>query len=359
MPTTRLVALALSLPLLALIPACGGSSAAVDGAVPDAPIPIADASGPDATSFSNLPIDEEVKLAGLTAAVDVVRDVRGVPHIYGKNVADVLRVEGFLMARDRFPQMEFVRRGVLGRLSEVAGDVVANFTLPIDEGARLAGYGREGKAVYDSLADDDPTKVAAIAFVGGVNAYIDEILNATDLTAFEPPQAQTDLDIIYQSPAFGHWDPADLFAFARYLSTSLSFDTSDIDTSRAQAGVTAAYGSDPTANRRAGAFVDMYGFWPARKVYSRNGFAQAPAKRASAAKPTAATPATPASKRAAKLRPVQPLDIASLDGARKFLQAQNSFLGYVQKGMNGSNNWMVSGAHTASGHSILANDLHL
>src|SRR5262249_60914839 len=191
---------------------------------------------------------------------------------------EVVRVEGYLMARDRFPQMEFIRRGVLGRLSEVAGNVVPNITLPIDQGARLAGYGREGKAIYDGLADTDPTKLAAKAFTDGVNLYIDEILNASDKTPFEPPQAKLQLDVIYNSPAFGHWDPADLFAFARYLSTSLSFDTSDIDTSRAMAGVMAAYGTNPSANRRAGAFVDMYGYWPARQVYTRNGFNTAPAR---------------------------------------------------------------------------------
>lgn len=343
MPKRSAVALA----VLGLIPACGGSSSSPDGAVPDGPIAI-DAPGPDAVSITNLHIDEQKTLAGLTAPVDVVRDMRGVPHIYGQNIPDVLRVEGYLMARDRFPQMEFIRRGVLGRLSEVAGNVAKDFTLPIDEGARLAGYGREGRAIYATLADTDPTKIAAIAFTSGVNLYIDEVLNAADKTPFEPPQAKIDLDIIYNSPAFGHWDPADIFAFARYLSTSLSFDTSDIDTSRAMAGVAAKYGTDPSADRRAGAFVDMYGYWPARKVYTRNGFNQAPAKGAKQA-PT----------RSAKLAPPPLPSIASLDGARKFLAAQNGFLGLVRKGLNGSNNWMVSGAHTASGHPILSNDPHL
>src|ERR1043165_8281744 len=109
--------------LLALLSACGSSNESSDAPLPDAPVSI-DARAPDAASISSLPIDEQKSLAGLTAPVDVVRDTRGVPHIYGQNIPDVIRVEAYLMARDRFPQMEFIRRGVLGRLSEVAGNVV-------------------------------------------------------------------------------------------------------------------------------------------------------------------------------------------------------------------------------------------
>jgi penicillin amidase len=59
-------------------------------------------------------------LAGLSAPVDVVRDVRGMPHIYARDYFDAVRVHGYLMARDRFPQMEFLRRAALGRLAELA-----------------------------------------------------------------------------------------------------------------------------------------------------------------------------------------------------------------------------------------------
>src|SRR5262249_45624068 len=113
-------------------------------------------------------------------------------------------------------------------------------------------------------------KLAVDAFVAGVNQYIAEVKAAPDKTKYIPRGAG-ELGILYNSPAFGPWEPSDIFAFARYQATSLSFDTSDIDTSRALAGVQAAFGSDPSKDRRAGAFIDLYGFWPARKAYTREG----------------------------------------------------------------------------------------
>src|SRR5262249_42104256 len=108
--------------------ACGSSSSAT---------PV-DAGAPDAGGITSLPVDETVAVAGLSAPVDVVRDTRGTPHIYGQTLNDVVRVEGYLMARDRFPQMEFIRRGVLGRLSEFAGSIVPSL-LDRDKSAPVAG----------------------------------------------------------------------------------------------------------------------------------------------------------------------------------------------------------------------------
>src|SRR5262249_157681 len=135
---------AVALAVLALISACGGSSSRN----PDRSAAVLDGPGgggrgtAGGARIGSLHIDEQKALTGLSAPVDVVRDTRGVPHIYGQSINDVVRVEGYLMARDRFPQMEFIRRGVLGRLSEVAGNVVPNITLPNERRARLTGSGR-------------------------------------------------------------------------------------------------------------------------------------------------------------------------------------------------------------------------
>src|SRR2546423_6854599 len=68
-----------------------------------------DAGTPDATAVETLPVNSTVTMSGLTGPVDVVFDTRGAPHIYGATIPDVLRVQGYLMSRDRFPQMEFIR----------------------------------------------------------------------------------------------------------------------------------------------------------------------------------------------------------------------------------------------------------
>ena len=39
--------------------------------------------------------------------VEVIRDDRGIPHIYGTNVDDILFAQGYIHAQDRFWQLEF------------------------------------------------------------------------------------------------------------------------------------------------------------------------------------------------------------------------------------------------------------
>src|SRR6185503_10577183 len=108
---------------------------------------------------------ESKTLAGLSAPVEVVRDNRGTPHIYARNVTDAVRVQAYLMARDRFGQMEFLRRLTLGRLAELAPlpDLVDR-----DRNARFVGYARWGKQIFDSIPASDPTRQIAEAFVAGM-----------------------------------------------------------------------------------------------------------------------------------------------------------------------------------------------
>src|SRR5690349_19365287 len=68
---------------------------------------------------SDLPVDEQIAIENLSAPVDIVRDTDGRPHIYASNFTDALRVEGYLVARDRHLQLEFFRRVSEGRLAEV------------------------------------------------------------------------------------------------------------------------------------------------------------------------------------------------------------------------------------------------
>src|SRR5687768_8963297 len=84
-------------------PAVYDAPLAFDARTSDAPAPDARAADAGPTKIEELTLGETRALAGLVAEVDVVRDRRGVPHIYGRSQADVLRVQGYLMARDRFP----------------------------------------------------------------------------------------------------------------------------------------------------------------------------------------------------------------------------------------------------------------
>ena len=58
---------------------------------------------------------------GLIGQVRIVRDARGVPHVFASNHRDLFFGYGFAVAQDRLFQLEFLRRKARGRLAEVLG----------------------------------------------------------------------------------------------------------------------------------------------------------------------------------------------------------------------------------------------
>jgi penicillin amidase len=111
-------------------------------------------------------IDGTTRVAGLSAAIEIVRDADAVPHILAANKLDGLFGLGYVHAQDRLWQMEFQRRIGHGRLSEVLGAA----TLPQDRFLRTVGFGRAAKAAWASTPDWAKQQVNA--YVAGVNAFI-------------------------------------------------------------------------------------------------------------------------------------------------------------------------------------------
>jgi penicillin amidase len=65
--------------------------------------------------------DGEIRLDGLKAPVEVVRDEKGMAYVYAADEHDLLRAQGFVTAQDRLFQMELLRLLSSGRISELAG----------------------------------------------------------------------------------------------------------------------------------------------------------------------------------------------------------------------------------------------
>ena len=59
-------------------------------------------------------LDGELRDTGLTAAVQVTRDARGVPTLTASNRADLAWATGFVHAQDRFFEMDLSRRLAAG-----------------------------------------------------------------------------------------------------------------------------------------------------------------------------------------------------------------------------------------------------
>ena len=76
--------------------------------------------------------------APVTAAVDIVRDGAGIPHVYASHTTDLYFGLGLAMAEDRLWQMDRLRRRALGRQAEILGPAfvaadLAHLTVGIDQ----------------------------------------------------------------------------------------------------------------------------------------------------------------------------------------------------------------------------------
>jgi penicillin amidase len=118
---------------------------------------------------SGLPdINGEKDLAGLTAEVKVIRDERGVPHIYASNEHDLYFMTGYVTAQERLWQMDMVRHATQGRLSEL----FKRDMFETDHFLRALGMPKKSQMV---LEREDPAILATLqAYTDGVNSWIAE-----------------------------------------------------------------------------------------------------------------------------------------------------------------------------------------
>lgn len=154
--------------------------------------------------WRTIPSDNmELRIAGLSAPVTIALDEAGIPRIRARTERDAAVAMGFLHARDRMFQMEMMRRGAQGRLSEIAGSA----TLRNDRFVRLLGLARRADADYAAL--DAETRGMLEAYAVGVNAWIGE------RGRFAAPEF-----LALGTPEF--WQPAHSLLWAKVMGLWLS-----------------------------------------------------------------------------------------------------------------------------------------
>lgn len=149
-------------------------------------------------------IDGRLKIAGLHASVDIVRDAEGIPHIYAQSPADAYFSLGFVHAQDRLWQLELNRRIASGRMAEILGPDAVN----TDRFLRSIGVRRNAEAILANLAPD--TRAALDAYAQGINAYL---ANRTEPL---PPEF-----LITGAPAPAPWQPADSIGWQTMMAWDL------------------------------------------------------------------------------------------------------------------------------------------
>ncbi len=133
--------------------------------------PVAVAAAPtsldDLAHRSLATIDGSLRLPGLQAPVEVVRDQQGIPHIYAQNDDDLFFAQGYVMAQDRLWQLEMWRRWREGRLAEVFGPKAVDY----DARARLMMFRGPWDAAEWTSYHPDAERLFT-AWANGLNAYV-------------------------------------------------------------------------------------------------------------------------------------------------------------------------------------------
>jgi penicillin G amidase len=331
---------------LALLAACSSDNTATPvGLAPGAP----EAEGGDnlPPELKAVPMQAALKARGISAPVEVVRDDAGIPHIYGDTLADVAFAQGYVTAHDRFVQMDFIRRNASGTLSELFGEQ----TLADDVEMRMHHLRATAEKVWSMLTSStDPLDHDVVetleAYAKGVNLKLAE-MRTGDAKAPALPAELTDLG--YKPEFLAPWSPLDSLVIGELQAFALSFDLSaDLlrtGAFRREAEVFGAPGATPALAAREGFVADLTDFRPFLPTYTIEGWGEADrsTQLAAAVRPPLRAPeADP--------------QLVGLIG--QILPRAGRVLAFGP-GERGSNNWVVSGQHSATGHAMLANDTHL
>ncbi len=146
-----------------------------------------------------------LKLTGPMAAIDIVRDAEGIPHIYAHSVNDAIFGLGFVHAQDRLWQLEMNRRIAAGRMAEILGPNA----LDIDRFLRTLGIRKNAEAIAANLSPD--ARSALDAYARGINAYLKQRSGPL------PPEF-----LLTGAPAPEAWMPADSIGWQTMMAWDLS-----------------------------------------------------------------------------------------------------------------------------------------
>jgi penicillin amidase len=246
-------------------------------------------------------VQGEMRLSGLRAELHIERDAHGIPTIRAASARDAYFGLGVAHAQDRLWQMETHRRIGAGRLAEVFGEGA----LETDRFLRILGVRRTAAAQWQRLPQE--SKEALQAYADGVNAVLREQLAA------RPPE----FVILGIQPE--PWDPIDSLAWAIMMAW------------------------------------DLGGNWGTELLRLRLAL-QMPVARIDQMLPPYPGEAPLATADYAALFRGLKLDAGGI--ATAWQQLPDIAPPSGVEGV-GSNNWVVAGSHSRSGHPLLANDPHL
>jgi penicillin amidase len=326
--------------LLGAMSSCGGD--------PDTPTPTRKTYPADA--IDQVPLTNSLILPELTEQVRVVRDKRGMIHVYARNMKDMAIAQGYFMARDRAPQLELIRRVAEGRLAELFGQLKPSL-VDQDVTMRTMGLRRAAKQYWDSLKDENARAILE-GFSAGITHYFREIrcIDKDHDANLVCPETKASPPIEWapiKHSKYLDWDPVATLAIARLQTWALSY-TGDEELDFTEL-YEKAHDTFKEGDPRAGFLVDAVRFEPGAKRPVLD-FGVPPASSTMSLDP----------KKKKSPLPAPPKISADLfEKSRGFQDAIRATRDFMGKGGWSSNNWVVSPGKSATGQTLVASDPHL
>ena len=280
-------------------------------------------------------LDGTAVLPSLQNEVTVERDHWGVPHIRANSVEDLAEAQGYVVAQDRLWQMDLLRRVARGQLSEILGRT----TLPIDKDFRTLGFARIAERELGLMDKDSRTILEAYA--RGVNRFIEQ----------HSKQLPLEFTLLRYKPQ--PWQATDSVAITGYMYRTL---TNTWGEELDRAAVEARVGPE-RAKELFSPEASMDHFVIGDPNVPNDGSQRTRVQTdQDDDDDTAPDTVIKASSGRGDTSGRFPDLTSALAG-----DVRDSLLDIQQEIRHGlgSNNWVVSGAHTATGKPLLANDTHL
>jgi len=253
--------------------------------------------------------DGTVQLAGLSAPVIVRYDHLGVPNISAANLPDLFFAQGYVTAQDRLWQMDMTRRYASGDLAVILGPQFVKY----DRENRILALRQVAQRGAESM--DAQQRAQFEAYAAGVNAYI------------EQHQKMLPLEFRFLQYFPHAWTVEDSILVGLSMTEFLNHGLYKEKLEKEK--ILAKLGPELTADL----FVNTS--WRDHPPGAENNSIEnetpgqtAPEEEEEQGSGDAQPQGIPGSAAEEHLRP-------------------------------GSNNWVISGAHTASGRPLLSNDMHL
>ncbi len=283
-------------------------------------------------------LDGNITVSDLSQQVTVERDNWGVPHIRASSVEDLVEAQGYVLAQDRLWQMDLLRRVARGRLSEILGPA----TVGIDKEFRNFNFARA--AERDAGLMDPESRKIMEAYARGVNRFIEQHASRLPM----------EFTLLKYRPE--PWKITDSLVIAGYMYRTLT-DTRHAELHRA--AILAKVGPDLAKDLYSEeASMDHFVVGDPNVEKNPHVLSQADSDDDDDDEMDyddilKANRSLPDQQNELRIGP----DITSAMAANvtEWLEAGERDV----HRMLGSNNWVVNGAHTATGKPLLANDTHL